>query len=129
MQTHAAGTRAGVSARLDLPDMKFIYTDWHRELGKRLREARLDAGYTLKHVGKALRFNWQMLQRYEVAPARMHADVLDELAMFLRRGCAVAAGAHSRTALKSVLEQFRAMATCLSSAACHPAKSPSDFRR
>ena len=82
MQSHAAGTRAVVSARLDLPDMKFIYTDWHLELGERLREARLDAGYTLEHVGKALRFNWQMMQRYEVATARVHADVLDELAMF-----------------------------------------------
>ena len=33
--------------------MKFVYTDWHRQLGDRLREARLDAGYSLQQVGTA----------------------------------------------------------------------------
>lgn len=62
--------------------MKFVYTDRHHQLGDRLREARLDAGYSLQEVGAALRFSWQMLQRYEVATARLHADSADELALF-----------------------------------------------
>jgi transcriptional regulator with XRE-family HTH domain len=62
--------------------MKFVYTDWHRQLGDRLREARLDAGYSLQQVGTALGFSWQMLQRFEVATARLHADSADELALF-----------------------------------------------
>lgn len=62
--------------------MKFIYTDWHRQLGQRLREARLDGAYSLEEVAGALRFSWQMLQRYEVATARVHADSVGELALF-----------------------------------------------
>jgi len=82
MQPRAPDTRAAESARLDSRQMKFVYTDWHRQLGERLREARLDAGYSLEEVGAALRFSWQMLQRYEVATARLHADSAKELALF-----------------------------------------------
>ena len=94
MQPPSADTRAVDCARLDLPDMKFIYTDWHRQLGERLRKARLDA-------------------RHRLAIARVPADVLAELGMFYGLGCAVAARRHPGTGLKSVLEPLSVPAVAL----------------
>ena len=61
---------------------KFVYTEWHRALGRKLRALRLQRKLTLQKVSASVGIQWQMLQRFELANGRIPADTCAKLVTF-----------------------------------------------
>jgi hypothetical protein len=81
MQPHSPDTRAGDLARFDFWDEVRLHglapATW-RPFTRSAARCRV----FVAAGGHPLGFSWQMLQRFEVATARLHADSADELALF-----------------------------------------------
>ena len=61
---------------------KFVYTEWHGALGRKLRALRLQRKLTLQKVSASVGIQWQMLQRFELATGRIPADTFTKLVTF-----------------------------------------------
>jgi len=49
-------------------------SQWHADVGARLRERRRALGWSMSEVAKDLDVSWQMYARYENGTARLPAD-------------------------------------------------------